>query len=460
MSDKPISWFGYVSSTTHAAAKRIVAQSTFDYLFLCLKPLTFFMEMAPSNAWFSTARRSCRGAAMIAAVLTIGTAARAESVLAETSAAATQRMDDALKAAGVTSVAAAITSPLQWANIGLRPHFSYRYLYGDGIRSGPARAEKTSVHTVSPGMAFEIGSRWTADYTASKTFYSSDAFRDRLDHSARLSGATSYGDLSLSADYRFSDTETPLAETAEQTRQRTHQASLSAGYSLGSRTGLTSSISYSTRSAVRSTPGYEEWSFVEGLQYQVTPTVRAGINAGFGFVYLEEGADMSYVRPQATVNWQATDKVSLGAAAGWEERSFDDSDQANRGTPTYTGSLAYRPFETTTLVLTGSRGVSVSFFRDQITENQSWSLSLQQRLLGYLNLGVTYSWRTVDFEATQAGLAVSRSDDGNTLSVSLSTRIFERGSIGIRYQTSNYDSNTAAFAYDSDQYGAEFSYRF
>ena len=224
MSDKPISWFGYVSSTRHAAAKRIVAQSTFDYLFLCLKPLTFFMEMAPSNAWFSTARRSCRGAAMIAAVLTIGTAARAESVLAETSAAATQRMDDALKAAGVTSVAAAITSPLQWANIGLRPHFSYRYLYGDGIRSGPARAEKTSVHTVSPGMAFEIGSRWTADYTASKTFYSSDAFRDRLDHSARLSGATSYGDLSLSADYRFSDTETPLAETAEQTRSRRHCA--------------------------------------------------------------------------------------------------------------------------------------------------------------------------------------------------------------------------------------------
>lgn len=396
---------------------------------------------------------------MLAISASIGTPVLGQSVIAESSTEAAQRFDESLATAGVSSTVAAILSPLQWAGIGLRPHFSYRYLYGDGIRSGPGREAKTSVHTVSPGILFTIGSRWTADYTASKTYYSSDDFEDRLAHNARVSGAAGYGNLSLALSYRFSDTSAPLAETATQTRQQTHGATLNAGYSLGTRTGLTSSVTYSERSSA-TTEGYSEWSFIEGIQYQLTPRLQTGLNVGFGIVDVESGADMSYVRPQAQINWQATDKLSLGLQSGWEERKFKDSGLSNRGNPTFSGSLAYRPFETTTLVLSGSRGTAVSYFRDQVTENLSWSLSLQQRLLQRFSLGITYSQRRAEYEATRTGIAVNREDDGDTLAFRLSTRVFERGNVGISYQTSNYDSNLADFAYDSNQFGAEFSYSF
>ncbi len=400
-------------------------------------------------------------AALVAACLAVALApvARAQSVVAESTASANLRFEESLVAAGASPSAVAASTPLQWASIGLRPHFSYRYLYGDGIKSGPGRNEKTSVHSVSPGVLFELGTRWQLDYTATQTYYSSDAFRDRLEHSARLNGATGYGNLSLNFGYRFSDTAAPLAETAAQTRQRNHNVSLAAGYSLGNRTGLTSSVAYTRRTSSQ-TLSYSEWAFVEGIQYQFTPKVRGGLNAGFGTVDVDVGNDMRYFRPSAQLNWQPTDKLSLGVQAGREERRFKESGLGTRGRPTYSGSVAYRPLETTALVFTASRGTGVSYFRDFVTESRSWSVALQQRLLQRLSLGVTYSERKADYVATLAGLTAARSDDSNTFSVRLGTRFFERGNIGLTYQKTDYGSNQSAFVYDSTQFGVEIGYRF
>lgn len=85
---------------------------------------------------------------------------------------------------------------------------------------------------------------------------------------------------------------------------------------------------------------------------------------------------------------------------------------------------------------------------------------MQQRLLTRLMLGVTYSWRTVDFETTRSDLVVSRNDESNTLGLRLGTRIFKGGNVSLTFQKSDYDSNSSAFAYDSEQFGAEFGYRF
>lgn len=406
-------------------------------------------------------RRLARPASLFATslVLALPHLSHGQSVVAESTASANLRFEESLVAAGASPSAVAATTPLQWASIGFRPHFSYRYLYGDGIKSGPGRNEKTGVHSISPGVLLELGTRWQLDYTATQVYYSSDAFRDRLEHSARLNGATGYGDLSLNFGYQFSDSASPLAETAAQTRQRNHNASLTAGYSLGSRTGLTSSVTYSRRSSAE-TLGYNEWAFVEGIRYRFTPKVSGGLNAGFGTVDVDVGSDMRYFRPSAQLNWQPTDKLSFGLQAGREERKFKDSGLGTRGSPTYSGSVAYRPLETTTVVFTTSRGTGVSYFRDFVTESRTWSVALQQRLLQRLSLGVTYSERKSDYVATLAGLTAARSDDSSTFSVRLGTSLFDRGNIGLTYQTTDYGSNQSAFAYDSTQFGVELGYRF
>jgi len=395
----------------------------------------------------------------LAGLLVSAAPAHAQSVIAPTTPAASAQLSDSLAEAGVTPSATSATSPLQWAGVAIRPHFLYRYLYGDGIQSGPGRETKTTVHTLSPGVLFELGSRWSLDYTATQIYYSEDVFRDRLDHSARLSGGAGYGNLTLGLSHRYSSESTPLAETADQTRRDVHNSSLSGAYSLGARSGLSSSLNYSSRSSDVA-QDYDEWSFTQGFQYQLMPNLKAALTVGFGTVDVAQGTDMSYVRPQVQISWQPTEKVSLGLQAGRESRKFKDSDAGRLNSPTYSGSIAYRPIETTTLVISASRQVSVSYFQDLVTEGTTWSFSLNQRLFQRFTLSAGYSWRETDYLATRLGVSANRKDDSNTLSFRLSTQLIDRLSVGLTYQESDYDSNVANFAYSSSQIGAEIGYRF
>lgn len=383
----------------------------------------------------------------------------AQSVVAPTTPVASTQLNDSLAEAGVTSSATSATSPLQWAGIGIRPHFHYRYLYGDGIQYGPGRESKTAVQTLAPGVLFELGSRWSLNYTATQIYYSDDAFGDRLDHSARLSGGAGYGNLSLGLSHRYSSESTPLAETADQTRRDVHNSSLSGAYSLGSRSGLNSSVNYSSR-ASEVAQNFNEWSFTQGFQYQLMANLKAGLAVGFGTVDVDTGTDMSYIRPQVQISWQATEKISLGLQAGRESRKFKESDLDRLNSPTYSGSIAYRPVDTTTLVVSASRQLAVSYFQDQITEGTTWSFSLNQRLLQRFTLGAVYSWRETDYLATRLGVSASRKDQSNTLSFRLGTQLIDRLSVGLTYQESDYDSNVGTFAYSSSQIGAEIGYRF
>jgi hypothetical protein len=408
----------------------------------------------------NTAALSLLPAALIVGTLSLGThSALGQSVVAPTTPVANQALNDSLLEAGLSPSATALTAPLQWAAIAVRPHLHYRYLYGDGIRSGPGQQTKTTIQTISPGVLFEIGSRWSLDYTATQYYYSKDNFRDRLDHSARLNGAAGVGNLGLSLSHRFSSSSSPLAETAQQTKRDLHSTSLNGSYSLGSRSAITSAVNYSTRSSEGS-PDYDEWTFTEGFQYQMTPRLKAAALVAFGSVYVDEGTDMSYIRPQAQISWQPTEKISLGLQAGQERRKFKDSDAGRLSSPTYSGSLAYRPFDTTTVVLTASRRVSVSYFQNQVTEGTSWGVSLRQRLLQRFTFSASYNRRDSSYEPTILSVASSREDESDTLSFRLGTQLFERMSVGITYQESNYDSNLEDFAYDSSQFGVEVGYSF
>ena len=80
----------------------------------------------------------------------------------------------------------------QMGPVAFRSHFTYRYLYGDGVPASPGRQLTTSIHAFAPEFLFDIGSHWMLDYTPTWRFYSNDAFRDKTDHSVRLNGGTAY----------------------------------------------------------------------------------------------------------------------------------------------------------------------------------------------------------------------------------------------------------------------------
>ena len=347
----------------------------------------------------------------------------------------------------------------QWGPVHLRPHLDYRFLYGDGIHAQPNQATTTVIHTISPGLLFDIGRHWSLDYTPSLRYYSSDRFRDTTDHSVTLDGRTSYLDWILGLAHNSSLISDPLIETGRQTDQETHSTALSATHLLNSKMSLDLGLNQNFRSAEQFTSS-RAWSTMDWLNYQFWPRFGAGIGAGFGYIDVNAGSDMTYEQYQGRLSWQPVNKISLAVNGGVEDRQFLDSDAPDLINPIFGTSITYRLFEQTILSLSANRAVSVSYFRNQAFEKTALTAGLQQRLFGKLHLGVQGGCSTTEYVATSDRLSVNRSDDYTYVGAQLSCAFLKKGTIGIFFQHSENTSNESGFGYSSDQGGVRIGYHF
>ena len=64
---------------------------------------------------------------------------------------------------------APVATPFHWGPVDMRPHFLYRFLYGNGIPAQPGKDTKTVINQVSPGVSLQLGSHWSLDYTPNCT---------------------------------------------------------------------------------------------------------------------------------------------------------------------------------------------------------------------------------------------------------------------------------------------------
>jgi hypothetical protein len=335
----------------------------------------------------------------------------------------------------------------------------YRLLYGDGIQRRAGQPQTTTVQHLSPGILFGLGGSWTLDYTPTWTFYSNRAFNDTVDHVVRLGGGTEYQDWVFGFSQSFVSASPPLVETGGQTKQITYGTGLSARRSLGSRTALELSFSQNIRFADRY-PDTRQWSNQDWLHYEFSPQLDTAVGLGLGYVDVSPGPDMSYVRPQAQVAWRATDKVSFSLQGGVETRRIHASGAGSMNNPILSASLHYQPVETTTLSLGAHRGVSTSYFSNQVTKNSGWNASLQQRLLGEFFFSAGYGHHKVTYISTTSGFPAGRGDTYDSANFRLSTTFLRHGSIAVLYQIGRNSSNTAGYGFSSHQIGLDVGYRF
>jgi len=356
-------------------------------------------------------------------------------------------------------LATPVTAPFQWGVLGFRPHFFYRYSYGDGIQTQPGLQRTSSVQTVAPGMLVDIGTHWTADYTPTWTFYSNRAFSDNVAHSADLTGVASFTDGNLNFVQRYAKSDNPLIETGQQTRQETATTALTVNYALTQKTRLEASIDQDLR-YVSGAPNSYEWSTQEWLHYQFSNRIDTAVGFGFGYVNVEPGTDMTYTRPQVRVGWRPTEKLSFDVHGGAEQREFRQSNAGSLNNPVYGASVQYRPIDVTTISIQGDRGVTASYFANQVTENTTWSANLNQRLLEVLHLSASVSRGKSNYVATIAGLATNRDDVSTSYVVRLGTSFLHHGTIGVVYQHVRNSSNASGFSFSSDQTGVEVGYSY
>jgi hypothetical protein len=360
-------------------------------------------------------------------------------------------------------------TPFEWGPVTLRPHFLYQFLYGNGIQSSPGQPQMTMIHEISPGISFGLGSQWTLDYTPTWSLYSNRAFRDTLDHSVALNGATAYGDWVLGLSQSYVSSDQPLIETGGQTAQETYSTAITASYRFGRAMSVDLAVnqnfaftegSTNTREFTGGLTNTREWSTMDWLNYQFWPRFDIGIGVGGGYDDVSVGTDMTFEQYQGRINWRATDKISLQVHGGLEDRQFLDAGTGDLINPIFGASVQYQPSEVTALSLSANRTVSTSPFQNQVTENTDLSGSLNQRLLERLYLSLGGGYHTVTYVASANGVSAGREDRYYSFNARLSTAFLKRGTIAATYQFSNNSSSVAGYGYSSNQFGLEIGYRY
>ncbi len=347
---------------------------------------------------------------------------------------------------------------LQSGPVVFRPHLTYRYLYGDGLQSSPGVDSTTSINSVAPGLALDIGQVWSMDYTPTWTFYSSKLFRDTVDHFARLSGITAYNEWGFQLDQSYSHTSPPLVETGGQTTQDIFSSSAKVSYQLGSQTLINTALDYDAR-IVENFPDTHEWSSNTGIHYQFYSGFNAGVSLDFGRVNMSEGADMRYFRPQLQISWQPSNKLSLHVDAGVEDRKFEGSSD-DLHNPILDATLDYTPFANTKITVSAARTVGASYFANQVTENTNWTIGFNQRFLERFDFSADYQHQNTDYVAAVSSVSATREDSFDSFDVRLTTQVLRRFSVAVFYLENRNSSNTAGFTYTSNQVGFELAFQY
>jgi len=352
------------------------------------------------------------------------------------------------------------TQPFQYGIFTLRPHPFYRVLYGNGILSNTNQAENTVIHQISPGFLLDIGRHWTLDYTPTWTLYSNSHFQNTLDHVVTLTGGSSYEDWTFGLSQGFTMTSDPLAETATQTSEQTYTTAINASYQINSKMTTDLGLGQSIISADQFNSS-REWSTLDWLNYEFWPRLNGGIGAGFGYVNMQVGPDMTYEQLQSRIEWRATDKISFQVNGGGEERQFLSGVGGDLLNFVFGAAIQYQPFEVTKISISADRTLSPSYFGGA-TENTDFTCGLNQRLLGKLFLDLQGGYHVVKYvaSANTASPINNRQDDLYSVSVQLSYPFAQRGSVSAFYQASSDSSSQPGFGYSSSQVGFQISYSY
>lgn len=353
--------------------------------------------------------------------------------------------------------------PLKFGGMIFRPHASYQFIYSDGMQATPGAEERTIIQTLAPGISVDFGSHWTLDYTPSLRFYSNDAFRDSVDHSASLAGRFRYEDWVFGFSQSFSQTDSTLVETATQTKQESYVTMLTAACQLSEK--------FSTEMAVQQSFNFVEtqqdsrsWVVSDWLNYQAAKRLFFGVGGSVGYVNLASttSPDQVFESVQGRIQWRPTEKLSFSLNGGVECRQILDEAYSDPVNPIFGASVQYAPFDHTQITLSGSRTVGSSdyYFIAQSTETTTVGLVLNQRLLEKFQFTGGVNWTQSEYSVALGSYSNVRTDETYSFNARLGRDFLKRGNVAVTYQYTDNQSTISGFSFRGSQIGLELSFAY
>lgn len=349
--------------------------------------------------------------------------------------------------------------PFRWGPLAARPHAHYRFLYGDGLRASSGELASSYIDRWTAAMRLELGSRWWIDYAPSWVYYSSEAFRDTVEHAIDFNGQLAPAGWFLQLTGRYRATDSPQVETGRQTRQQVSTTTFAGTRPIAP--NLLFTINAEQRlTFVEAFPDTFEWSVSPGVQHFLTSDLQTGLALDTGYVLVYRASDMGFVRPLARMSWRASPRMQFELQAGVESRQFLGARGSTLSTPHYRGAVRYEPFTTTSLSLALARSVAASYFADQAAELTVGTIGFDQRLLTHFRLSFRASFQEVAYIRGEDPGGPQRQDELRSYDVRLTTTLFRRAEVAAFFQSTHNASNVGDFDFESEQIGFEIGYRY
>jgi len=424
----------------------------------------------PARAYGRLGRAVLPPALLLLSLVGSVTGALAQSILAPSSADLEKTPGAQLLASLVPEVISPLFAPSEF-----HPHLSYQFIYGDGIPAAPGNHLKTIIQEISPGLLLTFGNHWSLDYTPTIYLYSNKQLSDSTAESASLSWKTTYQDWGFSFSQNYSSTSTPLAETQAPSAQESYGTAFQASRQLGSQLSALLGVNQNIQSTSvgANNQDVRAWSVNAGLNDQFESRFGVGLSTSAGYDVITPGANMAFEQAQGTMNWRVENKMSLIASAGLGVTQLLGAELID---PIFSGTIAYRPWEHTSVSLNASRSVNPSFYANDVIVNTTISATFQQRFLKYftfsLNGGYStspyigfatvqeFNFHQIGAPAPTATVQQNRTDYSHFFMARLGSAFRKRGTASIFYSYSDYSSGLAAFNLTSHQVGFELAWSY
>ncbi len=360
-----------------------------------------------------------------------------------------------------------------------------RGVFDDNIYLRHTQPIEDFYFAIEPGISLGFGDIVGAemnsirlDYAPSIFLYGENSAANAVQHLVRLEARYRFAHLSLgltqeiqlleganpvSGTAGFNLTPTINLDTGGNTSVNIYNTRATFSYDLTGKTFASGGVNFSASEYDVQLISSQQIQGNLFLNYIYSPKLTFGLGGTLGYNAVEgPSPDQTFEQINLRLTYQLSGKVSLDGSAGLEWRQFDGtlSSETNLS-PVYELGLSYQPFDGTTVSLQGSRRTQNSaVFAGQDYSTSSINLSVRQRFLRRLYLGVAGGYERSDYFNTVALVSATRSDDYLFVQPSIDLTLTRYWTAGIYYLHRRDDSSFETYSFHDNQFGLRTSLSF
>jgi hypothetical protein len=357
-----------------------------------------------------------------------------------------------------------------------RYHFTVtvRTVYDDNIGLNNANRIADFYTSFEPTVRLTLGEPGSESnnvlqfiYAPSFTLFASHSEADALQHLIHLEGQHVFGKLSasLSQDVQILDgndlrslTDTTGRQAnfdvGARTRQDIYTTRLALAYDLSSKTFLSGGVDYN-RNDYSTLISSEQIAANLFINYNYSPKLVLGLGGTFGYNDTDGPTPTQHFeQANLRANFNPGEKLNLSASVGIEFRQFEGDTRGTHTSPVFELSANYKPFDGTTISLTGSRRTQNSAViagGDYV--NTDIRFAVQQRFLQRLFLSLSTGYENAVYFSAFNGMDLGRTDDYYYLQAAIDVNITRFWDVGFYYLHREDTSSLDTFTFSDNQFG-------